>query len=271
MQAAAMRAFVDDLSTEQLVARPACQAPRPTPSLCRHQPTSLVAAAAPLPLRVASGRRLSKSRDGRTPCRREPSHLWRGQEHWLAVEEGVRAGCRRGAPPARAVALSSLEQVGRPTTSSRCSLARADRRTSPPLRALQLAADPARTLRKLRRWLGLGATAWDELPATRRWLSGVRAAPNARYATELLAALRGSHEARVEHARLGARFGARVAAASGYADWRHASEAVLSAAPRRDLAWQREWLGVQQPRCSDLAPGRCSVPDLSSVETLDDE
>ena len=136
---------------------------------------------------------------------------------------------------------------------------------------LQLAADPARTLRKLRRWLGLGATAWDELPATRRWLSGVRAAPNARYATELLAALRGSHEARVEHARLSERFGARVAAASGYADWRHASEAVLSAAPRRDLAWQREWLGVQQPRCSDLAPGRCSVPDLSRVETLDDE
>ena len=151
-------------------------------------------------------------------------------QHWLAVEEGARDGCRRGAPPARSVALASLEG---------------------------LAARPRHTLQRLRRWLGLaGATDADaaaaaavdaegkgaEVPAwAEPWAASVRAAPNARYAAAYAARLAASARAREELARIGARFGARIGAVSGYADLRNGS-ASYEAPPLRDAAWRREWL-----------------------------
>jgi len=161
MQAYAMRAFVDDLSLEQLVA------------------------------------------------------------HWLAVETGLRAGCRRGAPPAHLVALTSLEQ---------------------------LTADPAGTVRQLRRWLGVpeadAGHGWAQTPATQAALRAVRAAPNARYAAEHIARLDADSAARGEHERIVAVHGDAIAAVSGYpACTVHAREECYTSPPRRDAAWRRAWLG----------------------------
>ena len=179
MQAYAMRAFVDDLSLEQLVA------------------------------------------------------------HWLAVERGLRAGCRRGAPPAHLVALTSLEQ---------------------------LTADPAATTRRLRRWLGVpeaeAGRGWAQPPAAEAALRAVRAVPNARYAVEHLARLAADGAARREHERVVALHGAAIAAVSGYpACTVHAREGCYTAPPRRDAAWRRAWLGHEHQH-SD------AVVELG-LETLD--
>jgi hypothetical protein len=194
MQAYAMRAFVDDLSLEQLVA------------------------------------------------------------HWLAVETGLRAGCRRGAPPAHLVALTSLEQ---------------------------LTADPAGTVRRLRRWLGVpeadAGPGWAQSPATEAALRAVRAAPNARYAAEHIARLNADGAARREHERIVAVHGDAIATVSGYpactapVPGPHAPparehawyEGCYASPPRRDAAWRRAWLGNEH----EHSDGGVAL----ELETLDED
>ena len=189
MQAYAMRAFVDDLSLEQLVA------------------------------------------------------------HWLAVETGLQAGCRRGAPPAHLVALTSLEQ---------------------------LTADPVGTVRRLRRWLGVpeadAGRGWAQTPATEAALRAVRAAPNARYAAEHIARLDADGAARREHERIVAVHGDAIAAVSGYtACTVHAREDCYASPPQRDAAWRRAWLGHEHEHSDavelmlETLDGDGSGPEYASV------
>ena len=133
-------------------------------------------------------------------------------EHWLALEESIRADARimLAGGTAHSFALLSLEQI---------------------------AASPRETLVRLVGWLGLGA---ELSRAQEVWVAGVHRAPNAKYAGQYTSALAADPSMASAHEGMVAAYATRVRSVSGY---ELSNPEQYSHPPTRGVKWWRAWLG----------------------------